>query len=122
MRRALAYALVACFGCVTLTALGCSSAPGAIMPPPSSVGGNGDVARGGATDWPSGHGDAPPTHHAFPIVLAHGFSGFHNIGSLNASARTRDGRVAIRCRASSTTPCRGSGRDRPWPAGRSPRR
>ena len=99
MKRALAHAVVACFGCVTLTALGCSSAPGAAPPPSNDVGGNGGVPRG-ATDWPPGHGDTPPVHHAYPIVLAHGFSGFHNIGPLNyfygvADALSKDGHAVF---------------------------
>jgi triacylglycerol lipase len=40
------------------------------------------VPRDGTT-WPSGHDTPPPLHRAYPIVLAHGFSGFHNIGPLN---------------------------------------
>jgi triacylglycerol lipase len=92
MKGALAHAVLACFGCVTFAALGCSSAPGGTPPP---VGGNGS-APGGASDWPSGHATPPPTHRAYPIVLAHGFSGFHNIGPLNyfygvADALGKDG-------------------------------
>ena len=77
MKRVLANLIVA--GFFTAVALGCSSASTSTMPP--AVGGNGDVPRG-ATDWP---GPTTPTvpHKPYPIVLAHGFSGFHNIGPLN---------------------------------------
>ena len=73
MKRVLANLIVAGF----LTA-GCSSTSTQAPPP---TGGNGDVPRG-ATDWP---GPTAPTkpHKPYPIVLAHGFSGFHNIGPLN---------------------------------------
>ena len=46
-----------------------------------AVGGNGDVPRS-VTDWPGPSPTPPPTHQPYPIVLAHGFSGFHNIGPL----------------------------------------
>ncbi len=72
MKRVLANLIVAGF-------VGCSSAPQSTTPPP--VGGNGNVPRTG-TSWPSGSDTPPPTHRAYPIVLAHGFSGFHNIGPL----------------------------------------
>jgi triacylglycerol lipase len=77
MKRVLANLIVA--GFFTAVALGCSSASTSTMPP--ATGGNGDVPRG-ATDWP---GPTTPTvpHKPYPIVLAHGFSGFHNIGPLN---------------------------------------
>lgn len=99
MKRALAYALVACFGCLTVSVLGCAAPPGSAPPPPSSPSDNSDVPRGG-TGWPQGHGDAPPVHHTYPIVLAHGFSGFHNIGPLNyfygvADALSKDGHAVF---------------------------
>jgi triacylglycerol lipase len=74
MKRVLANLIVACF-------VGCSSAPTSTAPP--AVGGNGDVPRGGTTNWPTGNGATPPVHRPNPIVLAHGFSGFENIGPLN---------------------------------------
>lgn len=74
MKRVLANVIVACF-------FGCSSAPAPLLP---GTGGNGgDVPRGGTTTWPTGEPTPPPVHRAYPIVLAHGFSGFHNIGPLN---------------------------------------
>lgn len=80
MKRVLANFIVA--GFLALAAVtGCSSATPAMAPTPAT-GGNGDVPRG-ATDWPSGHATTPPTHTPYPIVLAHGFSGFHNIGPIN---------------------------------------
>ena len=90
MKRVLANVIVACF-------LGCSSVPSTA--PPAAVGGNGDVPRG-ATDWPSGHDTPPPVHKAYPIVLAHGFSGFENIGPLNyfygvKDALSKDGHLVF---------------------------
>jgi triacylglycerol lipase len=76
MKRVLANLIVACF--VTAVAAGCSSSTASVPPP---VGGNGDVPRG-ATDWPGPSTTPSPGHKPYPIVLAHGFSGFHNIGPL----------------------------------------
>ena len=76
MKRVLANLIVA--GFVTAGILGCSSSTASTPPP---VGGNGDVPRG-ATDWPGPSTTPPATHKPYPIVLAHGFSGFHNIGPL----------------------------------------
>ncbi|MGZ3441239.1 MAG: esterase/lipase family protein, partial [Polyangia bacterium] len=58
--------------------MGCGSSTASA---PTPVGGNGDVPRG-ATDWPGPSTTPPTTHKPYPIVLAHGFSGFHNIGPL----------------------------------------
>ncbi|HWE31504.1 MAG TPA: alpha/beta fold hydrolase, partial [Polyangia bacterium] len=77
MKRALANLIVA--GFVTAVTLGCSSATSSSDPPAS--GGNGGNVPQGATDWP-GPATTPPAHKPYPIVLAHGFSGFHNIGPL----------------------------------------
>lgn len=93
MKRVLAHATVAVFGSVTFLALGCSGA--ASSTPPPAVGGNGDVPRG-VTNWPQGPGEVIPPHRPYPIVLAHGFSGFHNIGPLTyfygvADALSKDG-------------------------------
>ena len=74
MKRVLANFIVAAF----LTAAGCSQSTS--TPPP--VGGNGDVPRG-ETHWPAPESAPPATHKPYPIILAHGFSGFHNIGPLN---------------------------------------
>ncbi|HEY2749530.1 MAG TPA: triacylglycerol lipase [Polyangia bacterium] len=74
MKRVLANVLVAAF----LTAAGCGS-PSATAP--TGTGGNG-VPRG-ATNWPAPESSPPTAHRPYPIVLAHGFSGFHNIGPLN---------------------------------------
>jgi triacylglycerol lipase len=72
--------------------LGCSHSTAT----PPDVGGNGDVPRG-ATDWPGPVTTPPKVHKPYPIVLAHGFSGFHNIGPLNyfygvEDALSKDGR------------------------------
>ena len=75
MKRVLANLIVAGF----LTAAGCSHSTS--TPPPGS-GGNGDVPRDGTT-WPAPETSPPTTHKPYPIILAHGFSGFHNIGPLN---------------------------------------
>jgi triacylglycerol lipase len=97
MKRRLANVFWACFGCITFIASGCSSSlPGPTGP---AVGGNGAVP-GGATDWPQGHATPPPVHKAYPLVLAHGFSGFHNIGPLNyfygvADALSKDGHAVF---------------------------
>lgn len=89
MKGTLAHAAVACFG--ILLVLGCSAAPGAPHPPTG-----GGATPPGPSDWPEGHATPPPAAHAYPIVLAHGFSGFHNIGPLNyfygvADALSKDG-------------------------------
>lgn len=93
MKRVLAHAAVAAFGCVAFIAVGCSAAAPSTSTP--NVGGNGDVPRG-QTDWPQGNPDPVPPHRAYPLVLAHGFSGFQNIGPLNyfygvADALSKDG-------------------------------
>jgi triacylglycerol lipase len=77
MKRVLANLIVA--GFFTAVAVGCSSSASSTTTPPT--GGNGDVPRG-ATNWP-GPSAPTPAHKPYPIVLAHGFSGFHNIGPLN---------------------------------------
>lgn len=76
MKRVLANLIVA--GFFTTVAVGCSSSASSSTTPPT--GGNGDVPRG-ATNWPEPSAPTPP-HKPYPIVLAHGFSGFHNIGPL----------------------------------------
>ncbi|MCU1276948.1 MAG: lipX [bacterium] len=76
MKRVLANLIVA--GFVTAVVSACSSSTAST---PTPVGGNGDVPRG-ATDWPGPSTTPAPTHKPYPIVLAHGFSGFHNIGPL----------------------------------------
>src|SRR4051812_34797666 len=75
MKRVLATLIVA--GFLPSVSLGCSHSTA----PPPDVGGNGDVPRG-ATDWPGPSTTPPTVHKPYPIVLAHGFSGFHNIGPL----------------------------------------
>ena len=75
MKRALANVIVAAF----LT-VGCSSSP--TTAPATGTGGNG-VPRSGGTNWPAPEPSPPTVHRPYPIVLAHGFSGFHNIGPLN---------------------------------------
>jgi triacylglycerol lipase len=77
MKRVLANFIVA--GFVTAVAGGCSSAvPGSPAP---ATGGNGDIPRG-VTNWPPPEAAPPAPHKPYPIILAHGFSGFHNIGPL----------------------------------------
>jgi triacylglycerol lipase len=83
MKRALSASALAC--AALSYAVGCSSAgPSSdpMMPVPSPTGGNGDVGRGG--DWP-GSNPTPPSKPSIPspIILAHGFSGFHNIGPID---------------------------------------
>jgi triacylglycerol lipase len=72
--------LVACVGLAAVgwLAAGCSArGPNAASPP--AVGGNDHAPRGGTVPPAS----LPPTpHRPYPLVLAHGFSGFHNIGPL----------------------------------------
>jgi triacylglycerol lipase len=92
MKRVLANLIVA--GFVTAGALGCS--PATPSAPPPGTGGNGDVPRG-ATDWPGPEPTPPTVHKPYPLVLAHGFSGFHNIGPLTyfygvEDALSKDGR------------------------------
>ena len=93
MKGTLAHAVVACFGILLLlgASSGCSGASGTPQPPAG-----GTSQPSGPTDWPEGHATPPPAAHAYPIVLAHGFSGFHNIGPLNyfygvADALSKDG-------------------------------
>jgi triacylglycerol esterase/lipase EstA (alpha/beta hydrolase family) len=62
---------------------GCSGAapPGMVMQPPT--GANGAVPRG-SDDWPGNlNPPATPTEIPSPLILAHGFSGFHNIGPID---------------------------------------
>ena len=75
MKRVLANLIVA--GFVMAAACGCSHA----VSTDPATGGNAPVPRG-ATDWPGPETAPPPVHKPYPIVLAHGFSGFHNIGPL----------------------------------------
>lgn len=75
MKRVLANFIVA--GFVMAAACGCGHA----VSTDPATGGNAPVPRG-ATDWPGPETAPPPVHKPYPIVLAHGFSGFHNIGSL----------------------------------------
>jgi triacylglycerol lipase len=90
MKRVLANAFATCFGRVTfiaacaigVAATGCSgTVPGSVPPP--TTGGNDDPTPRGGTTWPTGSTSPTPTHRAYPLVLAHGFSGFHNIGPIN---------------------------------------
>jgi len=74
MKSVLANVIVAGF----LTAAGCTHSTAS----PPAVGGNSDVPRD-ATNWPQPETQPPSVHKPYPIVLAHGFSGFHNIGPLN---------------------------------------
>jgi triacylglycerol lipase len=76
MKRVLANLIVA--GFVTAVLAGCSSSTAS---DPTPIGGNGTVPRG-ATDWPGPTTTPSQPHKPYPIVLAHGFSGFHNIGPL----------------------------------------
>jgi triacylglycerol lipase len=76
--HALAFIVAFCF----TGAPGCtppSSAPG-MMPPPT--GGNGAVPRSSG-DWPGPTAPGPTAAIPSPLILAHGFSGFHNIGPLD---------------------------------------
>jgi triacylglycerol lipase len=80
-----------------VTALGCSGTLPALDPTqPNPV----DVPPAGASDWPYGSPTPAPIHQPYPLILAHGFSGFHNIGSLNyfygvAEALRNDGRTVF---------------------------
>jgi triacylglycerol esterase/lipase EstA (alpha/beta hydrolase family) len=67
-------------GCLAPLVCGCSSAPGA--PPVANMTQPPGTPRGEPTFPP---GSTPPgaTHTPYPIILAHGFSGFHNIGPLD---------------------------------------
>src|SRR5256885_3047040 len=78
MKCALANAFLACFGSAAL--LGCSGNIGGTPAPTTTTGG---ASSGTPTEWPTGHATPPPEHRAYPIVLVHGFSGFHNIGPIN---------------------------------------
>src|SRR5262245_48604065 len=94
MKRVLANALVAGF----LTVAGCSGHT-ASDPTPPGTGGNAGTPRG-ETNWPQPTTTPPPTHKPYPIVLAHGFSGFHNIGPLNyfygvQDALSKDGHLVF---------------------------
>ena len=84
MKCALTNAFLACFGSVAL--LGCSGSVGGV-PAPAPTPGAGDPAPN-PTEWPTGHDTGPAGHRPYPIVLVHGFSGFHNIGPINFSAVT----------------------------------
>jgi triacylglycerol lipase len=75
MKRVLANLIAA--GFVMAAACGCGHA----VSTDPGTGGNAPVPRG-ATDWPGPETAPPPVHKPYPIVLAHGFSGFHNIGPL----------------------------------------
>jgi triacylglycerol lipase len=63
------------------------------------TGGNAGVPRG-ETNWPEPSPTAGTPHKPYPIVLAHGFSGFHNIGPLNyfygvQDALSKDGHLVF---------------------------
>src|SRR5262249_33837800 len=58
--------------------IGCSGA--AVQAPAGDGGVNGP---GAPTPFPTGSTDGAPLRKPYPIVLAHGFSGVKNIGSLN---------------------------------------
>jgi len=75
MKRVLANLIGA--GFVMAAACGCGHA----VSTDPGTGGNAPVPRG-ATDWPGPSTTPPKVHKPYPIVLAHGFSGFHNIGPL----------------------------------------
>ena len=91
MKRVLANLIVAGF---FTAVVGCSSA--SAPPPPPASGGNGAVPQG-ASNWPGPETSPPSAHKPYPIILAHGFSGFHNIGPLDyfygvQDALSKDGR------------------------------
>jgi len=93
MKRALSSSVVAVF--VTLMAPGCSSSVGGLPPPATGDTGN-DVPRTGTT-WPTGSNQPAPQRRPYPLVLAHGFFGFRNIGPLTyfygvQDALSKDGR------------------------------
>jgi triacylglycerol lipase len=92
MKSVLANALVAGF----LTVAGCSASTSTQMP---GTGGNAGTPRG-ETNWPEPSATPPSVHKPYPIVLAHGFSGFHNIGPLNyfygvQDALSKDGHLVF---------------------------
>src|SRR5262245_43621796 len=83
-RASSAFALAGFVASFLLGVLGCaggSTASPAKMQPPT--GANGAVPRGN-DDWP-GKLNPPPTGSDVPspLILAHGFSGFHNIGPID---------------------------------------
>ena len=77
MKRVLANLIVACF--VTVAVGGCSTAVSSDLAERRQR--RHRVPRG-ATNWPGPSTTPPSVHKPYPIVLAHGFSGFHNIGPL----------------------------------------
>lgn len=92
MKSVLANALVAGF----LTLAGCSASTSTQAP---GTGGNAGTPRG-ETNWPLPTTTPPSVHKPYPIVLAHGFSGFHNIGPLNyfygvQDALSKDGHLVF---------------------------
>jgi triacylglycerol esterase/lipase EstA (alpha/beta hydrolase family) len=61
-------------------AMGCTGT----LPPldPAQPSPNQPAPAGSNNGGSYGHALTPPTHQPYPIILAHGFSGFHNIGPL----------------------------------------
>jgi triacylglycerol lipase len=73
--------------------LGCT---GSTALAPGVDGGAGDLAERAPTQWPTGSVDRDGGHPEYPLILAHGMSGFMNIGPLNyfygvADALRKDG-------------------------------
>ena len=81
------------FFALGLFLVGCSDAAAPVAP--FADGGSLDLSTRSATEFPTAHEDAA-MRKPYPIVLAHGMSGFKNIGSLNyyygvADALQKDG-------------------------------
>jgi triacylglycerol esterase/lipase EstA (alpha/beta hydrolase family) len=82
-----------------LLVVGCSSSSAGTTTPTSAGGGSGtggNAAPPPPTTWPVGTVDAGPPRNPTPIILAHGFSGFQNIGPIDyfygvADALRKDG-------------------------------
>src|SRR6476659_1923792 len=84
MKRASSALALAAFATFTFPIVtGCSSTASMVPTTQPATGANGEVPRG-SDDWP-GNLNPPSTKPDVPspIILAHGFSGFHNIGPID---------------------------------------
>jgi triacylglycerol esterase/lipase EstA (alpha/beta hydrolase family) len=64
---------------VTFVVVGCSSANVAS----NATRDGGAAPSQNPTQWPTGSTPPPASHKPYPLILAHGFSGFHNIGPID---------------------------------------